>query len=61
MIYPHPNRYGDRKAYLGTPDEIYEKNPNDTENLHFPGFSPEAARWLVENRQVPKSEVQPRG
>ena len=41
-------RYGDPAAYLGTgmtgPDAVAE--------LHFPGLSPEAAEWLVENRNI---------
>lgn len=36
----------DRKTYLGS------DKPGDIANLHFPGYSPEAARWLVENRTV---------
>jgi kynurenine formamidase len=41
-------RYGDRTSYLGTdltgPDAVSE--------LHFPGLSPDAARWLTEHRNV---------
>ena len=36
----------DKKRYLGT------DVPLDVENLHFPGFSPEAAKFLVEERHV---------
>jgi kynurenine formamidase len=28
------------------------ETPSDTKTLHFPGFSPEAARFLAEERQV---------
>lgn len=40
------SRWGDKKAYLGT--DVF----GDVANLHFPGFSPEAARWLVEKRKI---------
>jgi kynurenine formamidase len=40
------DRWPDRARVLGT-DE-----PGDTENLHFPGFSKEAATFLVEQREV---------
>ncbi len=36
----------DKKRYLGT-DE-----PDDVENLHFPGFGPEASEWLVGERKI---------
>jgi len=36
----------DKKTYLGT------DKPGDTADLHFPGYSPEAVRWLLENRDV---------
>jgi kynurenine formamidase len=42
------SRYGDRAPYLGTdltgPDAVPE--------LHFPGLDPDAAQWLVDNRDV---------
>ena len=38
----------DRSAYLGTE----ERGPGAVAKLSFPGLSPEAARWLVENRQI---------
>ncbi len=41
-------RYGDRAAYLGTA----ATGPEAVAQLHFPGLSPEAARWLVANRRV---------
>ncbi len=41
-------RWNDRAAYLGTsaigPDAVPE--------LHFPGLDPEAAQWLVDNREM---------
>ena len=43
-------KYGNRTAYFGWPPGIEKSNPNDTENLHFPGFAPEAAQWLGEKR-----------
>lgn len=41
-------RYGDRAAYLGTDRIGAEAVPE----LHFPGLSPEAAQWLVDNRSI---------
>jgi len=42
------DRYDDRTAYLGTDLTGAEAVPE----LHFPGLDPEAARWLVENRNI---------
>lgn len=39
-------RWPDRKRYLGT------DKPGDTANLHFPGFSKEAAEFLVRERDI---------
>jgi kynurenine formamidase len=39
-------RWPDRKRYLGT------DVPGDTANLHFPGFSKEAAEFLVRERDI---------
>ncbi len=36
----------DKKTYLGT------DKPGDVAGLHFPGYSPEAAEWLVKNRKL---------
>lgn len=41
-------RYADRAAYLGTP----LTGPEAVAELHFPGLSPEAAQWLVDNRGI---------
>ncbi|MFN2317554.1 MAG: cyclase family protein [Gemmatimonadales bacterium] len=41
-------RYGDRAAYLGTGMTGAEA----VAQLHFPGLSPQAAAWLVENRTI---------
>ncbi|GIW44090.1 MAG: cyclase [Candidatus Binatia bacterium] len=38
--------WGDRRAYLGT------DVPGDVQNLHFPGISPEAAKFLVTERDI---------
>jgi kynurenine formamidase len=40
------SRWPDRKRYLGT------DVPADTANLHFPGFSKEAAEFLVNQRDI---------
>jgi kynurenine formamidase len=39
-------RWPDRKRYLGS------DRPGDVTDLHFPGFSKEAAEWLVREREV---------
>jgi kynurenine formamidase len=39
-------RWPDRKTVLGT------DRPGDVANLHFPGFSREAAEWLVRERDI---------
>ena len=41
-------RWPDRQRYLGTD----ETGPEAVPELHFPGLSPTAARWLVEERQI---------
>ena len=38
----------DAEKYLGTK----QKGPEAVKQLHFPGLSPEAARWLVEQRKI---------
>lgn len=40
------SRWGNRKAYFG------DDTPGDASKLHFPGFGEEAARLLIEERQV---------
>lgn len=40
--------YSDRKKYLGTD----ERGAAAVAKLHFPGLHPDAARWLVANRQI---------
>jgi kynurenine formamidase len=40
------SRWPDRKRYLGS------DTPGDTANLHFPGFSREAAEFLVQQRSI---------
>ena len=40
--------YPDKQKYLGTD----ERGDHAVKLLHFPGLSPEAATWLVENRQI---------
>ena len=40
-------RWPDAVRYLGTA----ERGPEAVAKLHFPGLHPDAARWLVENRQ----------
>jgi kynurenine formamidase len=41
----------DREAYLGYPAGRPD-HPKDTKNLHFPGFHPDAAQWLTEERDI---------
>lgn len=40
--------YPDRKRYLGTD----QRGDEALADLHFPGLSPAAAKWLVENRNI---------
>lgn len=40
--------YPDAKKYLGTD----ERGPAAVKKLHFPGLSPEAASWLIKNRNI---------
>jgi kynurenine formamidase len=40
--------YPDRKKYMGTD----ERGAAAVAKLHFPGLHPDAARWLVGNRQI---------
>jgi len=40
--------YPDKKAYLGTD----ERGPEAVQLLHFPGLAPEAAQWLVDQRNI---------
>lgn len=42
------DRYGDREAYLGTA----LTGPEAVPHLRFPGLSPEAAQWLVDQRGI---------
>lgn len=41
-------RWPDRAAYLGTA----ARGPEAVKDLHFPGLDPDAARWLVDERDV---------
>lgn len=38
----------DREKYMGTD----KKGPEAVKELHFPGLHPEAATWLIENRNI---------
>ena len=40
------SRWGDKLRYLGT------DKPGDVQNLHFPGFSKDAAEFLVREREI---------
>jgi kynurenine formamidase len=42
------SKWPDKKAYLGTD----QKGPDAVKDLHFPGLSPDTAKWLVENRKI---------
>src|SRR5262245_6807856 len=46
----YSRHWPDREKYLGTSD----RGPEAIAKLHFPGLSPEAARWLAEHR-APKA------
>lgn len=40
--------YPDKRRYMGTA----KRGPEAVKELHFPGLSPEAAKWLVTNRNI---------
>lgn len=40
--------YPDKKGYLGTD----QRGPEAVKELHFPGLSPKAAQWLVDERNI---------
>ena len=40
--------YANRTRYFGYPSADVE--PNNVKDLHFPGLHPDAAEWLIENR-----------
>lgn len=44
----HSKYYPDKLKYLGTD----QRGPDAIAQLHFPGLSPEAATWLVQNRNI---------
>ncbi len=44
----HSKYYPDKLKYLGTD----QRGPDAIKELHFPGLSPEAASWLVNNRSI---------
>jgi kynurenine formamidase len=46
MLSGWGSRWPDKKRYLGT------DQPGDVANLHFPGFSREAAEFLVSQREI---------
>jgi len=46
MLSGWGSRWPDKKQYLGT------DQPGDVEHLHFPGFSREAAEFLVSQRKI---------
>ena len=50
MYSGHGKHYTNRTKYFGYPPGVLEKNPKDTENLHFPGFHVYAIQWLVDQR-----------
>ena len=52
MYSGHGKYYYNRTRYFGYPPGVYEANPQDVENLHFPGFHEEAAQWLVQQRNI---------
>jgi kynurenine formamidase len=46
MLSGWGSRWPDKKRYLGT------DQPGDVANLHFPGFSREAAEFLISQREI---------
>ena len=54
VVLVHTGRgrlYEEKEKYLGRPKGM-DLEETDTEHLHFPGVSPEAAAWLVDNRVI---------
>ena len=45
------NHYNDPKMYFGYPDEEKFKS-KDVTHLHFPGFHPDATKFLVDKRLI---------
>ena len=43
--------YGEPGKYFGRPEGL-SLPEDDTEHLHFPGVSPQAAQWLVDQRNI---------
>ena len=43
--------YGDVEKYLGRPEDLTLPDDDD-KHLHFPGVSPQAAQWLVDQRDI---------
>ena len=43
--------YGQKDKYFGRPETL-SLPENDDKHLHFPGVSPEAAQWLVDQRNI---------
>ena len=43
----------DREKYMGTA----ERGADAVQDLHFPGLDPDAARWLVDNRNIMPSDL----
>ncbi|MDN3669107.1 cyclase family protein [Echinicola jeungdonensis] len=41
-------KYPDKMEYLGTD----QRGPEAVKDLHFPGLAPDAAKWLVEERNI---------
>lgn len=40
--------YGEKQKYLGTE----KRGPDAVQELHFPGLSPDAAKWLISQRKI---------
>ena len=55
MYSGNGQHYGNKTAYFGWPAGTEENDPTNTKDLHFPGISPEAASWLVDNRYMKDS------
>ncbi len=47
----------DTPSYFGIDREAYAEDPADYSEMHHPGISGEAARWLVENRYHHRTRV----
>ncbi len=53
LMYSGNGKYfGNRTRYFGFPPGVNGDSREDVIHIHFPGLHPEAAEWLVKNRNI---------